>query len=588
VKKLITNVSEIVEAAFVQCGYDKSYGFVTISNRPDLAQYQCNGAMAAAKTYKKKPMDIAMEVIDKLNKSSEFSDVSFVNPGFINISLKDSVISDYINKMKSNKRYGVDTSDNTQKIIIDYGGANVAKPLHVGHLRTAIIGEALKRMGRFLGHEVIGDVHLGDWGLQMGMVISEVKRRNPNLPYFTDEQVKEYPEEAPFTISELEEIYPTASKRAKENPEFMEEAKNATFFLQNGKEGYVALWKQILNVSIKDLKKNYDNLNVEFDLWKGESDCQKYIDTMVKYLKDNNYAYDSQGALIIDVAKEDDTKPMPPFIVLKSDGAVLYSTTDLATIYERVNEYKVNQIMYVVDKRQDLHFEQVFRCAKKTGIANEELQLQFIGYGTMNGKDGKPFKTRDGGVMKLEILIEQVRDKVKEKILSNKSDFEEKQIEEISKMVGLSSLKYGDLSNQIGKDYIFDIDKFTSFEGKTGPYILYTIVRIKSILRKAIEQSLINSTDIKEPKSTTERDIMLKLSTFSDVMESSFNERVPHRVCEYMFELSNLFNKFYAENKILVESDSNTRESWINLLTIVSGVLETCCNLLAIEVPERM
>ncbi|WP_160676309.1 arginine--tRNA ligase [Clostridium sp. C8-1-8] len=586
--KILKIVTNIVEKAFLESGYDSCYGKVTVSNRPDLCQYQCNGAMGAGKVYKKKPSDIASEVIEKLKASEIFSEVTLVNPGFININLKDEFISEYINKLNSSNSYGVAITDNPNKIIIDYGGANISKPLHVGHLRTAIIGEALKRMGRFLGNEVIGDVHLGDWGLPMGMVISEIKRRKPNLPYFSDEELDEYPSEAPFTISDLEEIYPTASKKAKEDSAFMEEAKTATFHLQNGKRGYVALWKHILRISTEDLKKNYGNLNVEFDLWKGESDCNQYIDKLITYLKENNYAYESEGALIIDVAEPEDKKPIPPFILLKSDGAVLYSTTDLATIHERVNLYKPDLIMYVVDKRQSLHFEQVFRCAKKTGIAGEDLKLQFIGYGTMNGKDGKPFKTRDGGTMRLEELVKQVQLKVKEKITLNNADLAIDEIENISRIVGLSSLKYGDLSNQINKDYIFDIDKFTSFEGKTGPYILYTIVRMKSILRKAAERKLLVSSNIAKPKSNTERDIMLKLSLFSDIVETSFDEKVTHKLCEYMFELSNLFNKFYQENKILTEQNLELQASWLSLLSLIKGVLETCCSLLAIEVPERM
>ncbi|QAA33653.1 arginine--tRNA ligase [Clostridium manihotivorum] len=586
--KIVTIISSIVESAFVECGYDSCYGNVTVSNRPDLCQYQCNGAMAAAKVYKKRPSEIASEVIEKLKASEIFSEVTIVNPGFINMNLKDEFISEYINKINSCHSYGVEITDNPKKIIIDYGGANISKPLHVGHLRTAIIGEALKRMGRFLGNEVIGDVHLGDWGLPMGMVISEIKSRNPNLPYFSHKELDEYSSKAPFTISDLEEIYPTASKKAKEDSVFMEEAKMATFYLQNGKKGYLALWRHILKISTEDLKKNYGKLNVEFDLWKGESDCHKYIDKLTSYLKEHNYAYESEGALIIDVAEPEDKKPIPPFILLKSDGAVLYSTTDLATIYERVMLYKPDLIMYVVDKRQSLHFEQVFRCAKKTGIAGEALNLQFIGYGTMNGKDGKPFKTRDGGTMRLEELIKQVQQKVKEKITMNNSDLDMDEIEDISRIVGLSSLKYGDLSNQISKDYIFDIDKFTSFEGKTGPYILYTIVRIKSILRKAAERKLPVSSSIGKPQSNTERDIMLKLSLFSDIVETSFEEKVTHKLCEYMFELSNLFNKFYQENKILTEQNLELQGSWLSLLSLIKGVLETCCSLLAIEVPERM
>ncbi|MDT8717840.1 arginine--tRNA ligase [Clostridium sp. 19966] len=583
-KKLIKLITEVFENAFEEAGYDKSLGMVTSSNRPDLCQYQCNGAMAGAKKYKKRPLDIAQEVVAKIN-SDIFSEVVVVNPGFINIKLQDSYLKNYIEAIAADSKFGVEASLNPQTIVLDYGGANVAKPLHVGHLRTAIIGETIKRMAKYLGHTVIGDVHLGDWGLQMGMIITEVKRRNPELPYFDDSFTGEYPEEAPFTISDLEEIYPTASKKAKEDPALMQEAQAATVELQNGKPGYVALWKHILNVSKRDLKKNYDNLNVDFDLWNGESDSQKYIDTVVTYLKENNYAYESKGALVVDVAEETDTKEIPPIIILKSDGASLYSTTDVATIYERVKEFNPDTIMYVVDKRQELHFEQVFRCVNKTKIASEKLNLQFIGYGTMNGKDGKPFKTREGGVMRLENLVGQVRDTVKAKILENKSEMDGAEAEDIAKKVGLAAVKYGDLSNQISKDYIFDIDKFTSFDGKTGPYILYTIVRIKSILRKA---GKISEGELLAPKSATERDILLKVTTFNDTLEFSFNERAPHKLCEYMFELANLFNKFYGENKILSEENEATKASWLKLISIVKNVLETCCDIMAIEVPEKM
>lgn len=584
---LIEKLSSIVQDKFEQIGCDKEYGRVTISNRPDICQFQCNGALAAAKKYKKAPIQIANQIVEELKNRIEFESVEAINPGFINITLKDSFIISYLSEMASDKLYGCTQALTPLTIVVDYGGANIAKPLHVGHLRAAIIGESIKRISRFLGHKVIGDVHLGDWGLQIGMVISELKRRKPELPYFDENYNEEYPREAPFTIDELEEIYPAASKLAKSDESAMDEARRATFELQNGRAGYMKLWKHISRVSVADLKKNYSKLNVEFDLWKGESDSQKYIDEMIEYLKENNYTYKSEGAIVIDVSREIDTHSIPPFILLKSDGATLYSTTDLATIWERSKEYDPDQIVYVVDKRQEMHFEQLFRCAKKTKIASEKLELNFIGFGTMNGKDGKPFKTREGGVMRLQDLIQMIKDNVKEKLKLNKS-INEDEVEEISRKVGLAALKYGDLSNQITKDYVFDIDRFSSFEGNTGPYILYTVVRIKSILEKCkdyiekYELNLINSY------SETERNLMLKLVSFNDVIERAFSDKSPNKICEYIYDLANLFNKFYQENRIISEENLEKKMSWIKLITITKNILEQGLELLGLEAPDKM
>ncbi|MGF7056442.1 arginine--tRNA ligase [Brassicibacter mesophilus] len=584
---LIKRISTIVEDTFEQKGYDRKYGLVTVSNRPDLCQFQCNGALPAAKQYKKAPIQIANEILNELKKFEIFEDVSIAGPGFININIKDSFLAECINEMYTRKKLGYDEEPNPKTIIIDYGGANVAKPLHVGHLRAAIIGESLKRISKYVGHNVIGDVHLGDWGLQIGMVISELKRRNPNLPYFDENFQGEYPQEAPFTIDELEDIYPAASKLAKSDNTAMEESKRATSELQKGRKGYVELWKHILNVSVADLKKGYGNLNVNFDLWKGESDCQQYINIMVDYLKDNHYTSESQGLLVVDVSKETDTHTIPPFIVLKSDGASLYSTTDLATIWERVKEYNPDQIIYVVDKRQELHFEQVFRCAKKTKIAGEDLKLDFIGFGTMNGKDGKPFKTREGGVMRLQDLIKIIKDAVHDKLKENKN-IDPSEVDEIARKVGLSALKYGDLSNQITKDYVFDIDRFSSFEGNTGPYILYTVVRIKSILRKIANEDFQYDNKIDTPSSEVERNLFLKLSKFNEIVELSFTDKAPNKICDYIYDLSNIFNKFYHDNKIISEENIDKKSSWINLITLTMNVLETGLDLLGIETPEKM
>lgn len=582
--KFIEKISYIVSTKFEENGYDKQYGKVNVSNRPDLCQFQCNGALAAAKKYGKAPRNIAEEVVESLNSLNTFEEISIAGPGFINIKVKDEILVKYVNDMAKDKKCGCSNAENPMSIVVDYGGANVAKPLHVGHLRSAIIGESIKRTAKFLGHNVIGDVHLGDWGLQIGMVITEVKRRQPGLPYFDESFTGEYPKEAPFTIDELEDIYPKASKLAKSDENAMLEAREATVELQQGRRGYRALWQHILNVSVADLKKNYSSLNVFFDLWKGESDAQEFIPDMVKYLKDNGYTKESEGALVVDVEEETDKAPIPPFLVLKSDGASLYGTTDLATIVQRVQDYNPDEIIYLADKRQSLHFNQLFRCAKKTHIFDKDKTLDYIGFGTMNGKDGKPFKTREGGVMRLHDLIEIIKSAVRDKIVANNS-VEADKVEDTARIVGLAALKYGDLSNQATKDYIFDIDRFAAFEGNTGPYILYTVVRIKSILSK------VNPTGeeiIIKPYSDVERDLMLKLTKFNEVIEASYAERAPHKICEYIYDVSNIFNRFYNSNKIVSEEDKEKQSSWVAMITLVKRVIEQCLDLLGIEVPEKM
>ena len=585
-QKLIDIIGKEVMEAFESCGYENKYGFVTLSNRPDLCQYQCNGALAAAKVYKKAPLAIAGEVVEVLSKSNSYEKIEAVAPGFINIVLTSEFITGYVKQLSRENQYGCEKTDKPKTIVIDYGGANVAKPLHVGHLRPAIIGESIKRIDRFLGHNVIGDVHLGDWGLQIGLIMMKIKLDQPELVYFKKDYEGEYPKEAPFTISELEQIYPAASAYSKENDEFREAAKAATVELQNGNPGYLALWQHILNVSIEDLKKNYDNLLVDFDLWKKESDAQSYIPGMVEYLKEHNYARISEGALVVDVKEESDTKEMPPCMILKSDGGTLYNTTDLATMVERMELFAPDEILYVVDKRQELYFETVFRCAKKTKLIEEETKLTFLGFGTMNGKDGKPFKTRDGGVMRLENLISNISNAVLEKMLENR-EMDRQEAEAISKIVGLAALKYGDLSNQASKDYIFDLERFISFEGNTGPYLLYTIVRIKSIIQKYGNDSV--TTEALIPgKTLSEINLMLEASRFNEVVETAGNEYAPHKICQYLYGVANAFNSFYHENKILAEEDKEKQKSWIALITLVKGILETGIDLLGFKSPERM
>ncbi len=587
-KKIIDLIEAEVVKAFEAAEIDAKYAKVSLSNRPDLCEYQCNGAMAAAKQYHKAPIMIANAVVEKLQESECFLEVAAVNPGFINMKVSPAFLSSYLNGMQQDERLGCDKVENPKTIVIDYGGPNVAKPLHVGHLRSAIIGESVKRISRFMGHEVIGDVHLGDWGLQLGLIITELKLRKPDLVYYDESYEGEYPEEAPFTISELEEIYPTASGKSKVDEAFKEAAMQATHELQQGRRGYRALLQHILNVSVTDLKKNYANLNVSFDLWKGESDAQAYIPAMVERLKKEGYAYMSEGALVVDVKEETDTKEIPPCMILKSDGASLYTTTDLATLVQREEDFHPDEVLYVVDKRQEMHFIQVFRCAKKTGIVGDSTELKFLGFGTMNGKDGKPFKTRDGGVMRLETLISDINEQMYGKIMERGEQTEE-EARATAKIVGLSAVKYGDLSNQASKDYIFDIDRFTSSEGDTGPYILYTIARIKSILRKYEEaKGTISSLVIGEATNEGEKALMLELTKFNAMMENACEEHAPHKVCAFIYDLANAFNKFYHDTKIMGEEDAKKQASYIALLVLTRKVLETCIDVLGFEAPDRM
>lgn len=587
-KKILDMLTEEMQKAFEAAGYDGSLGRVTISNRPDLCEYQCNGAMAGAKRYKKAPIMIANEVAEKLADSKVFAEAVAVAPGFLNLKVTEGFLLEFIKGMAENDKFGLEMPKNPKKIIIDYGGANVAKPLHVGHIRSAVIGESIKRICRYAGHEVIGDVHLGDWGLQMGLVITGLQDRQLDLVYFDDNYEGEYPTEAPFTISELEEIYPAASAKSKEDAEYKARAMEATFKLQSGVRGYRALWKHILNVSIVDLKKNYGSLNVEFDLWKGESDVHDLIPEMVEYMKDGGYAYISEGALVVDVKEETDTKEIPPCMILKSDGASLYNTTDLATIMERMRLYNPDKLIYLTDKRQDLYFEQVFRCARKTKLVTPETELVWLGFGTMNGKDGKPFKTRDGGVMRLENLISETKDEMYKKIREGR-DMPEEEAKAVAEIVAISALKYGDLSNQASKDYVFDIDRFTSFEGDTGPYILYTIVRIKSILSKYKEQGGdLSNVSLQVAQNASEKELMMQLSQFNSMMANASEEIAPHKICAYIYDLANSFNHFYHETKILGEEDETKKSGLIALLVLTRDVLETCIDVLGFEAPERM
>lgn len=587
-KKLLDMLSEEMGKAFEEAGYDKALGKVGLSNRPDLCEFQCNGAMAGAKQYHKAPIMIANDVAARLEGSGVFQEAVAVAPGFLNLKLSRVFLKEQLVKMVQEPKFGLEAPAKKKKIMIDYGGANVAKPLHVGHLRSAVIGESVKRINRYVGHEVIGDAHLGDWGLQMGLVIVGLKERYPDWVYFDENYEGEYPTEAPFAISELEEIYPASSKRSKDDAEYKAKAMEVTFKFQQGVRGYWALGQKIREVSVKDLKKNYSALNVEFELWNGESSIKDLIPEMVQYMKDGGWAYISDGALVVDVKEETDTKEVPPCMILKSDGASLYNTTDLATILDRVRTYHPDQIIYLTDKRQDLYFDQVFRCARKTKLVGPDTELTWLGFGTVNGKDGTPFKTRDGGVMRLEKLIQNTKDEMYQKIKEGR-EMPEEEARKVADQVAVAALIYGDLSNQASKDYIFDLEKFSSFEGDTGPYILYTIVRIKSILAKYAEQGgTVEKSALGEAQSDSEKALMMQLLQFNAMMESAAQEIAPHKVCAYIYELANDFNHFYHETKILTEEDTVKKSGWIALLALTRDVLTDCISVLGFEAPEKM
>ena len=581
-EKILDIITAKMQQAFAQAGYDAAFGRVTVSNRPDLCEYQCNGALAAAKQYKCAPIMIAKAVAEKL-EVSDFSMIDAVMPGFINLKLSDAFLRNYLEEMRTAEDFGVNKLGAGKLCVVDYGGANVAKPLHIGHLRPAIIGEALKRLHAFMGYEVIGDIHLGDWGLQMGLIIAELQERQPDLCYFDPDYTGDYPVEAPFTLSDLEEIYPTASKK-KVDPTFAEKAHIATYELQQGRRGYRAIWQHIMNISLPDLRRIYDALDVHYEKWLGESDAHPYIPAMVDDLKTRGLAILSEGAWVVPVAEETDKKEVPPMILIKSDGSAIYATTDLATIVQRMQDWNPDKILYVTDKRQNLHFEQVFRAAKKSGIVKPETEMEHVGHGTMNGKDGKPFKTRDGGTLRLEQLINDMTDFVRSKVVENQI-VEETEVEATTAKIALAALKYGDLSNQPTKDYNFDLERFAAFEGNTGPYILYTIVRVKSILAKygAWEQ-----LSIQLPANTYAKDLMLAITKLGPTLEAALKTSSPNQICAYIYELAGCVNKFYHETRILSEENEELKAGYISLIGLAKNVLETCIHMLGFTAPEKM
>ena len=582
-EKILNIITAKMQQAFADAGYDASFGRVTVSNRPDLCEYQCNGALAAAKQYKCAPIQIAKAVAEKLD-GGDFAMIDAVMPGFINLKLSDAFLQAYLEEMRTAVDFGVNKVGTGKTIVVDYGGPNVAKPLHIGHLRSAIIGESLKRLYKFFGYNTIGDIHLGDWGLQMGLIITELQERQPELCYFDESYTGEYPAEPPFTISELEEIYPAASAKKKVDEVFAEKAHTATYELQNGRRGYRAIWNHIMKLSVTDMTRIYDNLDVHFESWLGESDADPFIPAMVEEFKAKGLAVQSEGAWVIPVAEESDKKEVPPCILVKSDGSAIYATTDLATMVQRMQDFKPDEMFYITDGRQSLHFEQVFRAAKKGGIVPADFPLTHLGFGTMNGKDGKPFKTRDGGVMRLEQLIADMTDFVRAKVVENKIVADD-EVEATTAKIALAALKYGDLSNQPTKDYVFDMDRFAAFEGNTGPYILYTIVRVKSILSR---YGAWENLPIQTPANATAKDLMLAITKFGPAMEQALQNSAPNQICAYIYELAGCVNKFYHETPILKEEDENLKAGHIALIGLAKNILEKSIEILGFSAPEKM
>jgi len=582
-EKILDIITAKMQKAFEEAGYEASFGRVTVSNRPDLCEYQCNGALAAAKTYKCAPIQIAKAVAEKLD-AADFSMIDAVMPGFINLKLSDSFLQNYLEEMRTSEGFGVNKTGTGKTIVVDYGGPNVAKPLHIGHLRSAIIGESIKRLYKFFGYNTIGDIHLGDWGLQMGLIITELQERKPDLCYFDADYTGAYPEEAPFTLAELEEIYPAASAKKKVDEGFADRAHTATFELQSGRPGYRAIWQHIMKMSVADMTRIYDNLDVHFEAWLGESDADPFIPAMVEDFKARGIAVQSEGAWVIPVAEESDKKEVPPCILVKSDGSAIYATTDLATMIQRMQDFKPDEMFYITDGRQSLHFEQVFRAARKGGIVPADFPLTHLGFGTMNGKDGKPFKTRDGGVMRLEQLIHDMTEFVRAKVVENKIVADD-EVEATTAKIALAALKYGDLSNQPTKNYVFDMDKFAAFEGNTGPYILYTIVRVKSILAK---YGAWENLPIAPAANASAKDLMLAITKFGPTMEAALKAAAPNMVCAYIYELAGCVNKFYHETRILTEEDETLKAGYIALIGLAKNILETCIHILGFSAPDKM
>jgi arginyl-tRNA synthetase len=587
---LSQRLTSLLQDAFERAGLDRRFGSVTPADRPDLGHFQCNGALPAAKSQGVKPRDLAERVVSSLGDSAPgvFAEVSVAGPGFINLKLTNEYLARHVADMGQDDRLGCPGTPAPQRVFVDYGGPNIAKPMAVHHLRSTIIGESLKRIARFLGHDAVADVHLGDWGLQMGMLIAELRRRSPSLPYFEEGRSTGFPRESPVSIADLQDMYPAASGRAKADPAAMDEAREATRQLQMGHPGFRALWRHFVDVSVAELRTDFERLSVDFDLWLGESDTNDAIAPLVARLRSEGLAFQSEGAWVIDVSEESDKDEVPPLILTKSDGAALYGTTDLATIADRVAR-GARLILYVVDNRQAGHFRQVFRAARKTRIAPPDIGLEHVGFGTMNGKDGKPFKTREGGVMRLSDLITMVTDKARERMAEAEvgRGYADDERERIAQAVGLAALKYADLVNHRAKDYVFDLDRFTAFEGRTGPYLLYAAVRIRSILRKAEERGF-SVGPLGEPQSDAERAVLLEIAKLPDVIGQAFDARAPNHLADQAYQLATVFNRFYKDHHILREADPAQRSSWLGLVELTARVLVQLLELLGLTVPERM
>jgi arginyl-tRNA synthetase len=589
---LVAALSRLAGQAFAAEGLPDSFGQVQVSDRPDLAQFQCNGALAAAKATKTNPRAIAEKIVARLKAESIFSRIDIAGPGFINHSLTDAALDGHVAAMAADPllgapQTGIDKAGTARTVVIDFGGPNIAKPMHVGHLRSSIIGDCLQRLFRANGWHVVSDVHLGDWGLQMGQLISQIELDAIAPVYFDANHVGPYPEQSPVSMDDLETLYPRAAAACKADPERLEAARRATVDLQAGRPGYRALWRHFVKVSEAGLEREFGALGIKFDLWKGESSVDALIPPMLEDLKARGLAEMSDGAWVVPVAREDDKKPLPPLILVKSEGGVLYGTTDLATIIERVREQNPHLILYVVDHRQHGHFEQVFRAAVKAGYQGR-AQLEHVGYGTMNGADGKPFKTRAGGVMKLHDLIGMATSEAAKRLAEAGigSDYPHEEQAEIARKVGIATIKFADLSNHRTTDYVFDLERFSRFEGKTGPYLQYAAVRIQSILRKAREQG--DPPGVPAIHSPEERSLVLQLLAIGDVMAAAEDKRAPNMLCEYAFELAQNFSRFYGAHHILSESDAALRISRLGLCALVLAVMTRVLDILGIQVPERM
>ena len=579
IKNLELDIKEILKKA----GYEVDRVLLEPSNRRDLGEYQINNAMQLAKSYHENPREIASKIVAELEKDSRFTNINIAGPGFINITLSDQYTYDFLNEVHEDINSNIDKKE-PKKVIVDYGGANVAKALHVGHLRTGNIGEALKRLALLLGYDVLGDAHLGDYGRPLGLVLREIQERYPDLEYFNENYTGDYNEvELPITNKDLEEIYPVASNKAKEDEQYLEDARIITAKIQSHEKGYYDLWKRVVDISKEDIKKTYESLNVSFEIWNGESDEMEYFDELKKIYEDKNLLKESEGALVVEVATPEDKAPMPPLLFLRSNGTASYETTDLAAILERRINYNPDEIWYVVDARQSLHFEQTFRAARKAELVRDDVVLEHVGNGTMNGKDGKPFKTRDGGVMSLQALMDLVYDETYKKI--NNESIKEEEKEGIARTVAVVALKYADLLPYRGTDYIFELEKFTDLEGKTGPYLLYSTIRMRSLLKKAEE---FKANKITKLKGEAEKEIALTILNLPLVLTRAVEAKTLNEIAEFLYKLTSAYNSFYAENKIITEEDEELRESWIVLTETVYNINMLLLGILGIEVPEKM